>query len=225
MYSLWQICYTGSVNFLFRLSKPLLFSMDPERAHYLALDSLRLAFRFGMSGCARVGNPVQFCGIEFPNMIGLAAGFDKNADYIDALGSLGFGHVEVGTVTPRPQPGNDRPRLFRLPAHGAIINRMGFNNKGVDYLVTNMSKSKFTGVRGINIGKNFDTALEDAHKDYLTCFQKVYDYADYIVVNVSSPNTEGLRSLQGASELTQILEPLLNDREQKTRAGSLRKPL
>lgn len=144
-------------------------------------------------------------GITFPNPIGLAAGLDKNGEYIDALGRLGFGFIEIGTVTPRAQPGNPAPRLFRLPEVAGIINRMGFNNKGVDYLVEQVKQSTYKGVLGINIGKNFDTAVENAVDDYLICLRKVYQYADYITVNISSPNTPGLRSLQAGDELDKLL--------------------
>lgn len=214
------------MDLLYSVAKPVLFRMDAENAHHLALKALTTVSSLGLLKSVGFGSkPVSLAGLKFPNVIGLAAGFDKNADYIDALGLLGFGHIEVGTVTPRPQVGNPRPRLFRLASKHAIINRMGFNNKGVDHLVGNMKRARFNGVRGINIGKNFDTELKDAHKDYLICFDKVYEFADYIVVNVSSPNTEGLRSLQGSEELTKILEPLLESRAAKVGQGLTSKPL
>jgi dihydroorotate dehydrogenase len=144
-------------------------------------------------------------GLQFPNPVGLAAGMDKNGDYIDALGSVGFGFIEVGTVTPRPQPGNPKPRVFRIEKANAMINRLGFNNKGVDHLVRQAQKRKFSGILGINIGKNFDTPNESAADDYLVCLEKVYPYADYITVNISSPNTKGLRDLQGVEQLDGLL--------------------
>ncbi len=150
-------------------------------------------------------------GLQFQNPVGLAAGLDKNGDYIDALGSLGFGFIEVGTVTPRPQPGNPKPRLFRLPRAEAIINRMGFNNKGVDYLIEQVKKRRYQGVLGINIGKNFDTPIENAVDDYLYCLQKVYPVADYITVNISSPNTPGLRELQHGKLLKSLINRLKSE--------------
>ncbi|MDX1381018.1 MAG: quinone-dependent dihydroorotate dehydrogenase, partial [Xanthomonadales bacterium] len=154
----------------------------------------------------------QVMGLEFDNPVGLAAGMDKNGDYVDALGALGFGFIEVGTVTPRPQPGNPKPRIFRLPAHEAMINRLGFNNKGVDHLVGRVSQRRWKGVLGINIGKNFDTPIERAADDYLHCLDKVYPHADYVTVNISSPNTEGLRGLQEAGALNALLEALADAR-------------
>jgi len=151
-------------------------------------------------------------GIRFPNPVGLAAGLDKNGEYIDALGALGFGFIEVGTVTPRPQPGNPRPRLFRLPAARAVINRMGFNNQGVDRVVDNVRRARWHGVLGVNIGKNFDTPLERALDDYLTCLGKVYSVATYVTINISSPNTRGLRDLQGSAELDGLLSGLTAER-------------
>lgn len=152
--------------------------------------------------------PVTCMGIEFPNPVGLAAGLDKNGAYIDALAALGFGFIEIGTITPRPQAGNPHPRLFRLPQAKAIINRMGFNNDGVDKLIENVKDAKFKGVLGINIGKNADTPVEKAVDDYLICLEKVYNYASYITVNISSPNTKNLRSLQSGDALTELLQTL-----------------
>lgn len=154
--------------------------------------------------------PVTCMGIEFPNPVGLAAGLDKNGAYIDALAGQGFGFIEIGTITPRPQAGNPHPRLFRLPQAKAIINRMGFNNEGVDQLVENVKAAKFKGILGINIGKNADTPVEKAVDDYLICLEKVYNYASYITVNISSPNTKNLRSLQSGDALTELLETLKN---------------
>jgi len=152
--------------------------------------------------------PVDVMGITFPNSVGLAAGLDKNGDHIDALGALGFGSIEIGTVTPRPQPGNPKPRLFRLKENKAIINRMGFNNKGVDHLIRNVKKSKYSGPIGINIGKNFDTPVESATQDYLLGLRAVYAHADYITVNVSSPNTPGLRTLQVGDSINYLIDDI-----------------
>lgn len=195
----------------YRLARQFLFTMDGETSHELGLNLLGKAERFGVLGMLspKVPDaPVTVAGITFPNPVGLAAGLDKNGDYIDAFARLGFGFIEIGTVTPRPQPGNPKPRLFRLPEQRAIINRMGFNNKGVDHLVEQVKKAKFKGVLGINIGKNFDTAVEDATSDYLICLEKVYKYATYITVNISSPNTPGLRTLQYGDALRELLQPL-----------------
>lgn len=186
----------------------LLFSLNPELSHDLSLDCLGAAERLGLLKpfvSQPAAQPVEVMGIKFPNPVGLAAGLDKNGDYFNAFGQLGFGFVEIGTITPRPQPGNPRPRLFRLPQHQAIINRMGFNNKGVDHLVAQVKKRRFEGVLGINVGKNFDTPVSSAHTDYREAIAKVYPYADYITVNVSSPNTPGLRNLQFGESLRQLL--------------------
>ncbi len=191
----------------YSLIRSLLFRLNPETSHHLALESLALANRLGLLGLgSRVPpQPVQVMGIDFPNPVGLAAGLDKNGDYIDALAALGFGFIEIGTVTPRPQPGNPQPRLFRLPEAEAIINRMGFNNLGVDHLVEQVKKARFDGVLGINIGKNFDTPVENAADDYVHCLEKVYAHASYVTVNISSPNTKGLRSLQTGDALGELL--------------------
>jgi dihydroorotate dehydrogenase len=151
-------------------------------------------------------------GLRFAHPLGLAAGFDKNGDYLDALGVLGFSHIELGTVTPRPQPGNPKPRMFRIPQQCALINRMGFNNKGVDHLVARLGSSRYGGIRGISIGKNFDTPIENAQQDYLACLRKIYAHADYVAVNVSSPNTERLRELQAPDGLQRVLGALLEER-------------
>jgi dihydroorotate dehydrogenase len=155
---------------------------------------------------------VQSFGLQFSHPLGLAAGFDKNGDYLDALGALGFSHIELGTVTPRPQAGNPKPRMFRIPGSDALINRMGFNNKGVDYLVSRLSRAHYRGIRGISIGKNFDTPMENAQDDYVACLRKVYPHAGYVAVNVSSPNTERLRELQARDGLQRILGTLLEER-------------
>ncbi|WP_127555315.1 quinone-dependent dihydroorotate dehydrogenase [Saccharospirillum alexandrii] len=196
---------------MYNLIRRALFTLSPETSHDLSLDGLGALQRLGVLGAFSKkpeGRRTRLWGIDFENPVGLAAGLDKNADYLDALGTLGFGFVEVGTVTPRPQPGNPHPRLFRLPEHQAIINRMGFNNKGVDYLVERVKRSQYRGVIGINIGKNKDTPEDDALSDYLTCLDKVYAHADYVVVNVSSPNTPGLRNLQFGEALTRLLAGL-----------------
>ncbi len=195
---------------MYKLLRDLLFLLPTETSHHLALDSLKLAGKTGLLGkpVALPGKAVTVMGIEFPNPIGLAAGLDKNGDYMDALGALGFGFVEIGTVTPRPQPGNPKPRLFRLPEAQAIINRMGFNNHGIDYLLEQVSKARYQGILGINIGKNFDTAVENAADDYLIGLRKAYPHAHYVTINISSPNTPGLRSLQYGDELKRLLVTL-----------------
>lgn len=193
---------------LYSLARPLLFSLAPERAHELTLSLLKSAHAMGMMRQHVAAKPVTCMGIEFPNPVGLAAGLDKNGAYIDALAALGFGFIEIGTITPRPQAGNPQPRLFRLPQAKAIINRMGFNNDGVDKLIENVKAAKFKGVLGINIGKNADTPVENAVDDYLICLEKVYNYASYITVNISSPNTKNLRSLQSGDALTELLVTL-----------------
>jgi dihydroorotate dehydrogenase len=192
---------------LYELARKALFATDPETAHELTLESLRLGHRLGVTRllCKAHSQPVRCMGLDFPNPVGVGAGLDKNGDYFEALGDLGFGFVEIGTVTPRPQPGNPRPRVFRLPRAQAMINRLGFNSKGVDHLVRRVQRHRFKGVLGINIGKNFDTPIEDAVDDYLHCLVKVYPYADYVTINISSPNTPDLRDLQGKAELDRLL--------------------
>jgi len=203
-----------SDKFLYTLARPLLFTLDPETAHNLTLPALRRAHALGMTGLVKkpAPDPRTVMGITFPNPVGLAAGLDKDGAYIDGLAALGFGSIEVGTVTPRPQGGNPRPRIFRLPSARAVINRMGFNNGGVDAFVANVQASRFyqekQGVLGLNIGKNADTPIERAAEDYLHCLRKVYPYASYVTVNISSPNTKNLRQLQGASELDALLSQL-----------------
>ena len=198
---------------LYPLARAALFRLDAERAHHLSLAALRVAESLNLLGNPPIpGTPVTVCGLEFPNRIGLAAGLDKEGNSIDALGRLGFGHVEIGTITPRPQAGNPKPRLFRLKDHEAIINRMGFNNPGIDAGVTNVRTSKsFKGIVGFNIGKNKDTPNENAADDYLECLRKAYTVADYITVNLSSPNTPGLRDLQGAEASARLLEILKSE--------------
>ncbi len=193
---------------LYSLARPLLFTLAPERAHELTLSMLDKAHKLGFMHQKVAAKPVTCMGIEFPNPVGLAAGLDKNGAHIDALAALGFGFIEIGTITPRPQAGNPQPRLFRIPEAKAIINRMGFNNDGVDKLIENVKSAKFKGILGINIGKNADTPVEEAVSDYLICLEKVYNYASYITVNISSPNTKNLRSLQSGDALTELLQTL-----------------
>lgn len=190
---------------LYELARPLLFSLDPETAHETTLAGLHLAGRLLPPGRPLPASPTTVMGITFPNRVGLAAGLDKNGEAIDGLARLGFGFLEIGTVTPRAQPGNPRPRMFRLPAVKGIINRMGFNNHGVDALLHHVRAARYKGVLGINIGKNFDTPIERAADDYLLCLEKVYPLASYVTVNISSPNTQNLRQLQGESELDDLL--------------------
>jgi dihydroorotate dehydrogenase len=195
-----------------RAALPLLRRLDPELAHDLGLAGLK---------CVKALWPVlpipatlalRCFGLQFSHALGLAAGFDKNGDYLDALGALGFSHIELGTVTPRAQPGNPKPRMFRIPGSDALINHMGFNNKGVDHLVSRLARARYRGIRGISIGKNFDTPIESAQDDYVACLRKVYPHADYVAINVSSPNTERLRELQARDGLQRILGTLLEER-------------
>jgi len=201
---------------MYNLARQLLFKLSPETSHDLSLDLIGAGGRLGLNGLltkAPARLPVQVMGLSFDNPVGLAAGLDKNGAAIDGFAQLGFGFVEIGTVTPRPQPGNPKPRIFRLPEATAIINRMGFNNLGVDNLLNRVRASQYKGVLGINIGKNFDTPVERAVDDYLICLDKVYAHASYITVNVSSPNTPGLRSLQFGESLKQLLDALAERRE------------
>ena len=198
-------------SMLYSLLRPALFALEGEDAHRLSLAALDRAYSLGLLRLAcrtPQAAPVEVMGLRFPNAVGLAAGLDKNGEHIDALGALGFGFLEIGTVTPRPQPGNARPRLFRLPAAQALINRMGFNNAGVDALVANVRASRYRGILGINIGKNFDTPLARAAEDYLACLDAVYAHAHYVTLNISSPNTQGLRDLQQEDALDRLLAAL-----------------
>jgi dihydroorotate dehydrogenase len=190
------------------LVKPFVLALDPETAHELSIAGLRTLGAIAPIGRPLPDTPVTVMGIRFPNRIGLAAGLDKNGEAIDALAGWGFGHIEIGTVTPRPQPGNPKPRMFRLPQVEGIINRMGFNNHGIDALVANVRAAKYRGILGINIGKNADTPIERAADDYLIGLEKAYPHASYITVNISSPNTKNLRALQGESELDALLGAL-----------------
>ena len=218
---------TPRLTLLYNLARTALFKLDPEVAHDLTLKSLSLlgpgAALLGAG--ADAGEKKTIMGIDFPNPVGLAAGLDKNGRYIDALGALGFGFLEIGTVTPRPQPGNPKPRMFRLPEHEAIINRLGFNNQGVEKLLRNVERASFRGVLGINIGKNFDTPIERAADDYVQCLEAVYDRATYVTVNISSPNTKNLRDLQGGDALDALLGAVMAKRASLASRYGPTKPL
>lgn len=200
---------------MYSLLKKILFSLDPETSHHLALRGLHLASLTGLPQLIYQSppKPVSLMGLTFPNPIGLAAGLDKNGDYIDALSSLGFGYIEIGTVTPKPQIGNPKPRLFRLVEQQAIINRMGFNNKGIEYVLRQLEKIRYRGILGINIGKNKDTPLENAVDDYVAGFRAFWKFASYITINISSPNTPGLRDLQQDNLLTHLLSTLKQEQQ------------
>lgn len=193
---------------IYPLIRPLLFKLPPERAHHLALSSLRLIPSFCFSKPNYSGQPIQALGLEFAHPIGLSAGFDKNGEYLDALAKLGFSFIELGTVTKRPQLGNPKPRLFRLPKKQALINRMGFNNQGVEQLVKNISRADYRGILGINIGKNKETSLDHAVDDYLFCLRHVYCHASYVAINISSPNTPNLRQLQQPDYFEKLMHQL-----------------
>jgi len=215
---------------MYAITRPLLFGLEAERAHKLSLSLLNLARSVGagpwLGGKKIQAMPTRVFGLEFPNPVGLAAGLDKDGKYVEALFALGFGFVEIGTVTPKAQPGNPPPRLFRLPKHAAIINSMGFNNAGVEALINNLKKvRKRNGPLGINIGKNRDTPTQNALIDYLYCLERVYPLADYITVNISSPNTEGLRDLQEARMLRHLLTGLRQAQERLATKYRRRVPL
>ncbi|MEH6393763.1 quinone-dependent dihydroorotate dehydrogenase [Pseudoalteromonas sp.] len=196
------------------LARRFMFTRDAEWAHEFALHNLRRFNNTPFSAAwsqSVADRPLEFLGLQFKNPVGLAAGLDKNAECIDAFAKMGFGFIEVGTVTPRPQVGNDKPRIFRLPESNAIINRMGFNNKGVDNLINNVKAAKYEGILGINIGKNKDTPNEQGKDDYIHCMRKVFEHASYITVNISSPNTPGLRDLQYGAALDDLLQSLKNE--------------
>lgn len=220
----------GVIEALYPLFRPLLFRLDAETAHHLSMAALRLTEKCGLLGLLspdeELVSPVELMGLKFPNRLGLAAGLDKEGNTIDALGRLGFGSVEIGTITPRAQAGNPKPRLFRLIPHEAIINRMGFNNPGIEAGVANVSASRtFQGVVGFNIGKNKDTPNENAADDYLACLRKAYPVAGYIAVNLSSPNTPGLRELQGAEASARLLETLKTEQQRLTAEHGRHVPL
>lgn len=212
---------------IYPLLQKALFALEPETAHELSLKSLAAAdcLRANRLLPAAHGTPVRLMGLSLPNAVGLAAGLDKNGEYIDALAALGFGFIEIGTVTPRAQDGNPKPRLFRLPEEHAIINRMGFNNHGIDALLENVGKARYSGILGINIGKNAATPIENAAEDYLICLEKAYTRASYITVNISSPNTKNLRDLQAADELNALLGCLNTRRDALSAQHGKRVPL
>jgi dihydroorotate dehydrogenase len=211
---------------LYPLARPLLFSLDAEHVHELTITWMsRHPDLAGMLAGQTVVDPVRLMGLEFRNRVGLAAGLDKNGECIEAFDRMGFGFIEIGTVTPRPQAGNPRPRMFRLPRERAIINRLGFNNQGVDALVARATRARRRAVLGINIGKNADTPIERAEDDYLSCLHKVYPVADYITINISSPNTVGLRDLQQSGRFDQLLRKLTEAREQLSDRHGKRRPL
>jgi dihydroorotate dehydrogenase len=212
----------------YALVRPLLFALDGETSHNITMRSLDVMHNLRLTRllqCNPRAKPKKLMGLTFPNAVGLAAGLDKNGAHIDALASLGFGFIEIGTVTPRPQPGNPKPRLFRIPEAEAIINRMGFNNGGVESLVENVKRSKFKGILGINIGKNFDTPIERAVDDYLICLNAVYTLASYVTVNISSPNTTNLRDLQSQDALDDLLGHLKARRDSLMAQHGRRVPL
>lgn len=212
---------------LYSVIRRALFALEAERAHAVTFQTLRLAHAVGLlrasNSAAQV--PVRLLGLDFPNRVGLAAGLDKNGTCLDELSALGFGFVEAGTVTPLPQPGNPKPRVFRIPEAGAVINRMGFPNEGADALVERLKARRARGICGVNIGKNASTPLEHALDDYVRCLQKTYAYADYLVVNVSSPNTKGLRALQEPEQLRPVLLALYAERERRVQAGERLVPI
>ena len=212
---------------IYPLLRPLLFALPPEQAHALALAGLQRAHSLGLIR-AREADPsaaLTVLGLRFPNRVGLAAGFDKNGRYVDALGALGFGFIEVGTVTPRPQPGQPRPRLLRVSASHALINRMGFPNEGAGIVAARLSGRRFAGVCGVNIGKNAATPITTAVDDYVECFRTVAPHADYVAINVSSPNTEGLRQLEEPDQLLPIVSALIEARREMHAASGRRVPL
>jgi dihydroorotate dehydrogenase len=212
---------------LYSLTRAALFKLDPEVAHDFTLKSLsKLGPGAALLGAGETRNETRrVMGIDFPNPVGLAAGLDKNGEYIDALAALGFGFIEIGTVTPRPQPGNPKPRMFRLVDQEALINRLGFNNEGVEKLLANVERSSFRGVLGINIGKNFDTPIEKAADDYLACLDAVYARASYVAVNISSPNTKNLRDLQSEEKLDELLSAIAARRKSLAKKHGVTKPI
>jgi len=215
----------------YSLARPFLFGLDPEAAHELTMESLARTQRTPLTclfGSSRVSDPIILAGLKFPNRVGMAAGLDKNARVIDALGAMGFGFVEVGTVTPLGQPGNPKPRMFRLPQANALINRLGFNNEGLDSFIANVQQARFRqngGLLGLNIGKNAATPIEQATDDYLKCLDGVYPHADYVTVNISSPNTKNLRALQSDEALDGLLSVISVRREQLAQQHGRRVPV
>jgi len=211
------------IHSMYTLIRKCLFCLPAETAHHVALSCLKVIPAQCFSSIET--KPIELMGLRFKNRIGVAAGLDKNGDYIDALGKLGFGFIEVGTVTPKPQAGNPRPRLFRLPEKQALLNRMGFNNKGMDYLIERLKTKRYSGVIGVNIGKNASTPMEKAADDYVEGLTKIYPYADYITINISSPNTPGLRTLQQGDFLDNLLKMLSKTREHLVSIHGQYKPL
>ncbi len=213
---------------IYKIIRPLIFSLDAEKAHDFTFKILKYSDRLGIPNIFK-GNipdiPVSAMGISFPNPIGLAAGLDKNGEHLETLGSLGFGFLEIGTVTPRPQEGNPLPRIFRLKEKYALINRLGFNNQGVDTMASNIEKSSYKGVLGINIGKNMETPLRLAFQDYVFCLQKLYLLADYFTINISSPNTKDLRELQNTNFFDKFLSKIIDARDLLAKKYKIRKPL
>ena len=213
---------------MYSLARPFLFCLDAERAHDLGLTALETAYRTGLNpllAAKPAPLPTQAFGLNFANPVGLAAGLDKNGAHIDALAALGFGFIEIGTTTPRAQAGNPKPRMWRLPGHEAVINRLGFNNAGVDALVRNAEHARYGGVLGINIGKNKDTPNERAVEDYTLCLERVYARASYVTVNISSPNTQGLRDLQEEETLKRFCGTLRDAQERLAARHGARKPM
>jgi len=213
---------------MYSMLRPLLFALDPETSHDLCLDMLSAAERLKLIKLMKskvVSSPKQVMGLTFDNPVGLAAGLDKNGDYFNALGALGFGFVEIGTITPKSQPGNTKPRLFRLNDEQAVINRMGFNNKGVDHLVEKVKRRRYNGILGINLGKNKITPEENALSDYVIGMEQVYAHADYITINISSPNTPGLRNLQYGDALKSLLSGIDDKRESLSQSHDRRVPI
>ena len=220
----------------YALARPFLFGLDAEQAHDLTMDGLARTQNTPLAcfyAATRVDDPVTLAGLTFPNKVGLGAGLDKNARCIDALAAMGFGFIEVGTVTPRPQPGNAKPRMFRLPQANALINRLGFNNEGLDTFVANVQRARFRKtpggaapmLLGLNIGKNAVTPIERAIDDYLLCLEGVYAHADYVTINISSPNTANLRTLQSDEALDSLLAGIARQREKLTVSHAKRVPL
>ena len=204
---------------------PILLRLEPERAHRLALRGLKALRPFWPPLEVAPDLAVECAGLRFEHPVGIAAGFDKDGDYLDALGAVGFSHVEIGTVTPRPQPGNPPPRIHRIPAASAVVNRMGFNSKGIAYVVQQLQRSTFRGIRGVSIGKNADTPIENAAVDYLACLRAAYSLADFFAINVSSPNTSDLRRLQGGEDLDRLMGTLQDERARLVRESGKRVPI
>ena len=213
----------------YKIVRKILFSLDPEKAHNITFSGLKLGHVLGMTkilgASTSLNDPVCVMGLEFPNRLGLAAGLDKDGIAVDGLGDLGFGSIEVGTVTPLPQPGNPKPRLFRIPGRGALINRMGFNNDGVDMLLENLDKIKYKGILGINIGKQFTTPVDEALGDYIIGLKKVFEHAGYIAINISSPNTPDLRKLQDSDALDHLLTGLKKEHDRLCEEHKMYKPM